>query len=42
MNGHMLGRSKGTAAYPIKAGMDRERTVAVRAVLIAALGALGL
>jgi hypothetical protein len=41
MNGHMLGRSKVTVAYPIRTGMDRERTATVHFALVAALGALG-
>jgi hypothetical protein len=41
MSGQMLGWSKVTAAYPIRTGMDRERTATVHAALIAALGALG-
>jgi len=42
MSGHMLGWSKVTVAYPIRTGMDRERTATVRAALAARLGALGL
>jgi hypothetical protein len=42
MSGHMLGRSKVTAAYPIRTGMDRDRAAAVHFALVAALEALGL
>jgi hypothetical protein len=41
MNGNRLGRSKVTAAYPIRTGMDRERTATAHAALIAPLEALG-
>jgi hypothetical protein len=42
MSGHRLGWSKVAAAYPIRTGMDRERTATVHVALVAPLEALGL